>query len=167
MRRKQSATVDLKVRMKEPLRATLERSAKKRAVSLNAEAVDRLERSFLLDQILGDEIFADMLGRLVGITNLIKTRAQRESLDRLVEFRAELAAWVRHFGEAQGPHASPELGRLWDAYEHELMRPVQDEAKLKATLAAYRDAEDQMLEAAQSIGSTAAAAFATREGDRS
>ena len=44
--RKQSATVDLKVRMKEPLRSALERAAKQRGVSMNAEAVDRLEKSF-------------------------------------------------------------------------------------------------------------------------
>lgn len=45
--RRQSATVDLKVRMKEPLRAKLERVARQRGVSMNAEAVDRLERSFI------------------------------------------------------------------------------------------------------------------------
>ena len=44
--RKQSATVDLKVRMKEPLRAKIEKAAKRRGVSMNAEAVERLERSF-------------------------------------------------------------------------------------------------------------------------
>lgn len=47
MARKKSATIDLKVRMKEPLRAKLERAAKSRGVSLNAETVDRVERSFL------------------------------------------------------------------------------------------------------------------------
>ena len=44
--RKQTATVDLKVRMKEPLRAALEKAAHKKGRSLNAEAVQRLERSF-------------------------------------------------------------------------------------------------------------------------
>jgi hypothetical protein len=44
--RKQSATVDLKVRMKEPLRAALEAEARKKGHSLNAEAVDRLKNSF-------------------------------------------------------------------------------------------------------------------------
>jgi hypothetical protein len=45
-RRKQTATVDLKVRMKEPLRAALETEARKKGHSLNAEAVRRLEKSF-------------------------------------------------------------------------------------------------------------------------
>jgi len=46
MARKKSATVDLKVRMKEPLRARLEKAAAQDGVSLNAEAVKRLEESF-------------------------------------------------------------------------------------------------------------------------
>ena len=47
MARAKSATVDLKVRMKEPLRAKIEAAARARGVSLNAEAVDRLEWSFV------------------------------------------------------------------------------------------------------------------------
>jgi hypothetical protein len=45
--RKQSATIDLKVRMKEPLRAKLAKAAAKRGVSMNTEAVDRLEYTFV------------------------------------------------------------------------------------------------------------------------
>ena len=44
--RSQKAKIDLKVRMREPLRAKIERAAKSRGVSLNAEAVERLELSF-------------------------------------------------------------------------------------------------------------------------
>jgi len=51
--RKLSATVDLKVRMKEPLRARLEKASAKRGISMNAEAVDRLERSFNEDDSWG------------------------------------------------------------------------------------------------------------------
>lgn len=43
--RKQSATAQLKTRLREPLRAQLEAAAKKRGVTLNAEIVDRLESS--------------------------------------------------------------------------------------------------------------------------
>ena len=45
-KRKQTDIVDLRVRMREPLRASIARAAVKRGVSLNAEAVDRLEQSF-------------------------------------------------------------------------------------------------------------------------
>ena len=41
-----SDTIQLKVRMKEPLRAAIEASAKKRGISLNAETVRRIEASF-------------------------------------------------------------------------------------------------------------------------
>ena len=43
MARAKSATINLKVRMKEPLRARIERIAKQNGVSMNAEAVRRLE----------------------------------------------------------------------------------------------------------------------------
>ena len=40
--RDRTATVDLKMRMKEPLRARLESAARDRGISMNAEAVGRL-----------------------------------------------------------------------------------------------------------------------------
>ena len=46
MKRPRSATVDLKVRMKEPLRASLEKAAKADGISLNAEAVRMIEEGF-------------------------------------------------------------------------------------------------------------------------
>lgn len=47
MARKRSATVQLKIRMKEPLRAKVEKEAKKRGVSLNSEVVSRIEDTFI------------------------------------------------------------------------------------------------------------------------
>jgi hypothetical protein len=49
VKRPQTALVGLRVRMREPLRKQLEVAAKKRGVSLNAELVSRLERSFQID----------------------------------------------------------------------------------------------------------------------
>ncbi len=46
MARSQDQTIQLKVRMKEPLRSRLEVFAKRRGVSLNEEVVTRLMRSF-------------------------------------------------------------------------------------------------------------------------
>jgi hypothetical protein len=51
-RRKASATVQLKVRMKEPLRAQLEKAAKQRGISINSEIVDRLEQSQAMSDVL-------------------------------------------------------------------------------------------------------------------
>ena len=50
--RSRSDTIQLKARMKEPLRAKLEAAAKARGVSLNAEMIHRLERSFIEEEIL-------------------------------------------------------------------------------------------------------------------
>lgn len=51
--REDAATVDLKVRMKEPLRAKVEAAAAQRGVSMNSEAVYRLERSFTEEDAIG------------------------------------------------------------------------------------------------------------------
>lgn len=53
VRRRQTAKADLKIRLKEPMRARIERAASKRGVSMNAEMVDRLERSFGQDDSFG------------------------------------------------------------------------------------------------------------------
>jgi hypothetical protein len=55
-----SKIVQLKARMREPLRARLEATAEKRGVSLNAELVDRLERSFAKDDAFGGLTIANM-----------------------------------------------------------------------------------------------------------
>ena len=50
--RKKSAVVQLKVRLKEPLRARIEKAARKQQHPMNTEIVDRLEVSFLEDEKL-------------------------------------------------------------------------------------------------------------------
>ncbi len=51
-----SATVDIKIRMKEPLRAEIEHRAAERGISMNGEMVDRLSRSIERQHLL-DEFF--------------------------------------------------------------------------------------------------------------
>jgi hypothetical protein len=63
--RDKSATVQLsKVRIKEPLRAALERDAEARGLTMNAVIADRLEQSFRTDLRFQDlrEVFAIALG---------------------------------------------------------------------------------------------------------
>ena len=55
--RDQTAMVQLKIRMREPLRARLEEEAKFHGKSINSEVVDRLGRSFERQ-----DIFSEMLG---------------------------------------------------------------------------------------------------------
>lgn len=60
-RRKKSATVQLKVRIKEELRARLEKAGKARNVSMNAEIGERLEKSFEYENRLGGPLVTDLL----------------------------------------------------------------------------------------------------------
>ncbi len=64
-RRKKSATVQLKVRIKEELRARLEKAAKARDVSMNAEIGERLGKSFEYENRLGGPLVADLV-ELIG-----------------------------------------------------------------------------------------------------
>ncbi len=73
--RKKTATIQLsKVRMKEPLRGQLEKAAKARGVSMNAEIVDRLDRSFH-NQALVNEVLEAMFGKPLAATLLTIGRA--------------------------------------------------------------------------------------------
>ena len=56
--RSRSKTVQLKARMKEPLRAKLEAAAEAKGVSLNAEMVHRLEQSFAEEKSQAREFYA-------------------------------------------------------------------------------------------------------------
>ncbi len=75
--RKESATVQLKVRLKEPLRARIEKAARKRKRPMNTEIVDRLEMSFseeekvqLTHQLVMDGVYQQFGG--IGTYSLMK-----------------------------------------------------------------------------------------------
>jgi hypothetical protein len=53
VKRDRTAVADVKTRLREPLRAKLERAARDHGVSMNAEIVGRLERSFARDEEFG------------------------------------------------------------------------------------------------------------------
>ena len=67
MPRKKSETIQLKVRMKEPLRAKIEAAAKSRGVSLNTEAVHRLQESFQKEHAEEDKSAAVEAAVLNGV----------------------------------------------------------------------------------------------------
>ena len=106
MPRKRSATVDLKVRMKEPLRARLEKAAKENGVSMNVEAVGRLEQSFqrtdvALEALGGEDglpfimILRPILG---GIREKLALDAETvwSNPGALVEFEAAINGFFKH-----------------------------------------------------------------------
>jgi hypothetical protein len=89
-KRPKTAIVQLKLRMREPLRAHLEKAAKARGVSLNNEAVDRLERSVerlgLLEEIL-TLVYGPKLGKLLAAAHVhgnILTLPSQADKDRII-----------------------------------------------------------------------------------
>jgi hypothetical protein len=69
-KRETKATVDIKIRMREPLRGLIERAAKGNSVSMNAEMVARLEKTFADDRQI-DAVYggapALAIAKLIGV----------------------------------------------------------------------------------------------------
>ena len=71
--RKKSAIVQQKIRMHEPLRADIERAAKRNGVSMNGEMVKRLEMSFLeADHKAERKLLMDMVETLRAQIDLLR-----------------------------------------------------------------------------------------------
>lgn len=68
MKRAKTATVALKTRMRETLRAKLEAAAKRKKVSLNSDLVGRVERSFANEDVL--QALSDIERKLERIAEL-------------------------------------------------------------------------------------------------
>src|SRR6516164_278243 len=79
-RRDDAATVQLKIRIKEPLRAAIEKDADARGVTMNAAVNDRLEQSFHEDARSRDlrEALALALGAEVAAVTLAMGLAIRD-----------------------------------------------------------------------------------------
>jgi Arc-like DNA binding dprotein len=78
--RDKATTVQLKVRMKEPLRAKLEEMAHRHGISMNAEIVARLEQSFEHQQRLEDVFGGILVYRLVRMVGAIMDSAGSTAL---------------------------------------------------------------------------------------
>ena len=97
MARPKSATVDLKVRMKEPLRAKIEAAAKDHGVSLNAETVGRLGRSFLdeeaRDREWGGKKLHGLFRMMAGALEVIEQDRGKTCADDWGALSAVKEAW--------------------------------------------------------------------------
>ncbi|MGC2415898.1 MAG: hypothetical protein WA459_24785 [Stellaceae bacterium] len=68
--RKRSATVDIKIRMKEPLRAEIERSAREKGISMNAEMTEQLGRIYEQPDLLVEAALESVYGpKVAGIVS--------------------------------------------------------------------------------------------------
>ena len=132
MPRPKSATVDLKVRMKEPLRARIEKSAKLGGRSLNAEVVRRLESSFAREEQVsealgGDELYA--LFRMLGAaTNLIEERLGKSWSSDYEAFIAVRSAWDRLLKEAGPEYPADRKARIDGLTTQGLMEETKRQA---------------------------------------
>ena len=77
MGRPKTAIVGIKLRMREPLRKKLEVAAKARGVSLNAEAVARLERTFEMEMV------ADVIRDVMAESNAEQAVQWQRRLEQL------------------------------------------------------------------------------------
>jgi hypothetical protein len=71
VKRDQKALVQLKVRMREPLRARLEEEASLRGLSINAEIVDRVEYTFQRSDLLSEVLSLAFGERLAGLLIMV------------------------------------------------------------------------------------------------
>ena len=110
MRRKKTDIVQLKVRLREPLRVQIEKAARRTGISMNAEIVGRLERSFVeetnfesaLSQMAGEEaLFRAMLMGLGSLRNdeRLKGKSWIEDPGIRSEFAETFKDWLD--GEAE------------------------------------------------------------------
>src|SRR3954447_24995225 len=107
--RNETATVDIKIRMREPLRAEIEKAAADRGVSMNAEMVERLSESFRTDNALGGRRTAALLRSLAGLVEVCQGVGSPEHdddwLDDRGQFNQVVDAWNRFLDEMRPPEA--------------------------------------------------------------
>ncbi len=99
MPRNKKAIVDLRVRMREPLRASIAKAAKDRGVSLNKEAVSRLEASFRQEKseefLLGGKDVGTVLRLFGAAATLVEKRTGEKLLEDWRTSVAVRATWEK------------------------------------------------------------------------
>ena len=87
--------VQLKLRVKESLRARLEQEATERQITLNAAVVDRLERSFQYEESLGGRRTTAVLRGLAETARFLQGQyaCDDEWLDDRVKFNEIINSW--------------------------------------------------------------------------
>ena len=133
MTRKKSDAVAIQIRMKEPLRASIEDAASERGVSMNAEMVRRLEWSFIDDTARAMYIHSEFGGPL--------NFALGEVIGRMAEDISG-AAWAPWFNN---PFVFREFRRALDVFLDALTPPPSEEESETASfqLKAMMDPEYQ------------------------
>jgi hypothetical protein len=148
--RSPAESAQLKLRLREPLRASLEAAAKARGVSLNAEAADRLARSFdqqnIVDALFGGPdvagiamIIARVLSKTESLIRILQKRTDDPALwrdpyafDQAVEAVNAVLEALRPSGDATPPHFSKDplndllMTQLGEGFALSTLRAVFD-----------------------------------------
>ncbi|MCH8112490.1 MAG: hypothetical protein IH905_11145 [Proteobacteria bacterium] len=99
--------------MKEPLRAQIAAAARRRGISLNAEAVDRLERSIQNEEAMGGPEPYALFRMLGAAAEFVETKTGKAWSEDWETFLAVRAAWHPLINAAR-----PSPPKLWkDAFE--------------------------------------------------
>ena len=136
--RQRTALVQLKIRMREPLHARLEDAASRRGVSINAEVVDRAERTFDYQDLLGETLSLAFGERLAGLLILLGfvmidqgrrlTEGKGEWTSDSVAYDAAVFAAVRllDYGRPDGSRASVSDHEVAAQWVEELIESIND-----------------------------------------
>ena len=131
--RPKSAYAALNLRMKEPLRAALEKAADENGLSMNSEAVHRLAQSF---EVFGPPHVKDMamqVAKLVAITMQgVEMRTGSKTTEDVESFRALQMALAGFFGLPFGESkVSEESRQIGEAVARDaLLNLCQDESRV-------------------------------------
>jgi hypothetical protein len=110
--RQQSDIVQIKLRLKEQLRARIEENAQIRGVSINSEIVNRLERSLIEQDVLYENSYTrKLLQTLAGAISIIEHQTGKRWIDDADTFSKALLSIYGILGQI-GPISHEEVKAL-------------------------------------------------------
>jgi hypothetical protein len=144
--RAKTATADLKVRVKEPLRALVEAAALERGVSMNAEFVDRLKMSFGQDNELENAFGSkDLLALMRAIASAMNNAGNiATSLTRHPSTEHHVSWWSDPYAFDQAAKAARYVIEAFRPTGDPSPPPIQPAYIAKADATALSDALNSM-----------------------
>lgn len=131
--RKKSQMADIKIRMREPLRAAIEGAAKENSQSMNAEMVHRLERSFADQRAMMDALDLaygrELTGLITALAEVMKAVGSGAALLTTLSPEESRNWWNNPFAYDQAVRAVNEI--------LEALRPAGEITASAKTVAAY------------------------------
>ncbi len=159
MARPKSATVDIKIRMKEPLRKRIEKASKGNRVSMNAEMNARLERSFA-EEKSQDEAVRGVYASFGKLENFLVARTLANAIQTIEAKTGKnwMDDWEAHRQTQEA------CKTILDAFRPPAgERPIPTDLISEGRVAAGTDAATKALMAAVGTAEPAAKFFRTKK----